>query len=229
MRWSEDLARAGAPVRPQGRIPVVLVGDRDRWRLLVASAAGIDPARYPDVLVVYPADAAGVPQPIVLVAPNSDRALQAYHASVGVARAMLHWARSPERGPAWLNEGLPRVMAEIHTPTAAMDDALRREGLVAVRAGTPFLKVLRSDYTDPMWAKDFGLAQSMSYMFVRRLYEQDPNRLLALAKADVKLPTGSASAPKTPTAVWERRFERVYGSSLSAAAAATGKWFYTND
>jgi hypothetical protein len=228
LRWTDELARAGAPVRPQGKIPVILVGDRDRWRILVASGGGIDPSRYPDVLVVYPPDQNGVPQPIVFVAPNSDRALQAYHASVGVARAMLHYARTPERGPPWLNEGLPRVMAELQTPTAAMDDALRRDGLVAVRAGTAFMAVLKSGYTDPMWTKDFGLAQSMSYMFVRRLYEQDSGRLLALAKADVKLPSGSAP-PQTSNALFERRFERVYGSSLSAAAAAAGRWFYTND
>lgn len=229
MRWSEDLARAGAAVSPQGKIPVILAGDRDRWRLLVAAAAGIDPTRYPDVLVVYPPDAAGVPQPIVLVAPNSDRALQAYHASVGVARAMLHWARTPERGPPWLNEGLPRVMAEIQTPMAAMDEALRRDGLVAVRAGTPFHVVLQSAYTDPMWTKDFGLAQSMSYMFVRWLYEKNPDQLLRLAKANVVVPAKPKAPPPTAPPAWQERFERVYGSKIGAAGDAAGKWFFTND
>ncbi|MFM7260406.1 MAG: hypothetical protein ACKO3W_07360 [bacterium] len=241
MRWSEDLGRVGAPVKPQGKIPVILAGDRDRWRLLVAAAGGIDPARYPDVLVLYPPDAAGVAQPVVLVAPNSDRALQAYHASVGVARAMLHWARTAERGPPWLNEGLPRVMAEIQTPMAAMDESLRRDGLVAVRAGTSFRVVLESTYTDPMWTKDFGLAQSMSYMFVRWLYEKNPDQLLRFAKANVVIPASQKSPPSsTPSSTpasaasstplaWPQRFERVYGSRVGAASSAAEKWFYTND
>lgn len=216
-RWSEELARAGAPVRLQGKVPVALVADRDRWRLLAASVASTDPARYPDVLVVYPAAANGDPRPLVLVAPNSDRALQLYHASVGLARAMLHSAGAPERGPAWLNEGLPRVMAEIQTPNAAMDEALRRDGLVALRAGTTFVPVLNSTYADAMWTKDFGLAQSMSYMFVRWLYEQGGMKLLRFAKV---------TAPTDP---WQERFKRVYGSSISSAAAAASKWFYTND
>lgn len=216
-RWSDEFARAGAPIRLQGKVPVVLAADRDRWRLLAASVASTDPSRYPDVLVVYPASANGDPRPLVLVAPNSDRALQLYHASVGLARALLHSAGAPERGPAWLNEGLPRVMAELQTPNAAMDEALRRDGLVAVRASTTFAPVLNSRYTDAMWTKDFGLAQSMSYMFVRWLYEQGGDRLIRFAKV---------TAPSDP---WQERFAKVYGSGITAASAAAAKWFYTND
>jgi hypothetical protein len=108
-------------------------------------------------------------------------------------------------------------MAEIQTPNAAMDEALRRDGLVALRAGTTFVPVLNSTYADAMWTKDFGLAQSMSYMFVRWLYEQGGMKLLRFAKV---------TAPADP---WQERFKRVYGSSISSAAAAASKWFYTND
>jgi len=42
--------------------------------------------------------------------PVADFVLR-YNASVGLARAVLHLAGSPERGPAWLNEGLAMMAA----------------------------------------------------------------------------------------------------------------------
>jgi len=217
-RWAQMFTDVGATLALQGRIPVVVVGDRDRWRLIVASA-GCDASMYPDVLVTYPVAPAGAPpRALVLVAPNSDRARQRYFASVGVARAMLHSTSSTERGPAWLNEGLPRVMAEVATPTASMDELLRKPALVALRAGGGFSSLFHATYADPMWTGDVGIAQSMSYIFVRWLYEQSPSRLFRFAK-------GTMSSSDTV----EVRFQKAFAVSLAAAADNAVRWFQTND
>ncbi|RLS92880.1 MAG: hypothetical protein DWI10_04730 [Planctomycetota bacterium] len=216
--WEKVLVGAGALIAPQGRIPVVIVNDRDRWRLIVAAAAGSEPQKYQDAIVVYPTTttAAGA-RAMVLVAPNSDRSMQRYNASVGLARAMLHYSGSPQRGPAWLNEGLPRVMADVATPLASMDDTLRKPGLNWVRGGGTFLPLLASNYSDAAWTADATLARSLSYMFVRWMYDQNPRKLFQFAKV------------VAPSETIDVRFRKCFGVTLDSAAAQAARWFQTND
>lgn len=222
--WSDRLAKAGVPVSAQARIPVVFVGDRDRWRQLVATSFGGDPTQHAESVTIYPVvgEAGAPPLAIVLVAPDGDRARARFAAAVGLARAMLHYTGDPTRGATFLNEGLPRVMADLSFPKAGMDKALRQRGLAAVRSGGSFAQVLGAGYEHPMWQGDQALARSLSYMFVRWLWDNEPTRLLRLARAPRVATTAAGEAI-------EARFARIMSISSDAAAARAQRWFMTND
>ncbi len=223
--WIGRFERAGVDVSPQARIVVVAPADRDRWRLLVAGAFGGDPERMGAGLAIYPAIVAGGdPLAVVLLEPEADASRRRWSAAVGVARAIAHYAGSPARGPAWLNEGLPRAMADLAVPEARMDLALRREGLAWIRAGGGFDALLAAGYADPPWSDRPALAQSLSYMFVRWLVERSPDRVLAFA--DTLAAAGAAQASPAP---WERRFARAFGASPAALASEARAWFTVND
>ncbi|MFM1823808.1 MAG: hypothetical protein RI967_2074, partial [Planctomycetota bacterium] len=223
--WIQRFERAGVETSPQARIVVVAPADRDRWRLLVVAAFGGDPDRLGSVVTVYPTVApGGDPLAMVLVAPEADPTRRRFAAALGVARAVCHYAGSPLRGPAWLNEGLPRVMADLAVPEAKMDLALRRDGLAAIRAGGDFAALLGAEYIDPPWEGDRALATSLSYMFVRWLYENRADRLIAFAE-----PVTSAGPAPSPVAPWPERFRRAFGMTPAEASARAKAWFTTND
>ena len=222
--WTERFSSAGITVAAQARIPVIFVSDQDRWRQLVTTAFAGDPAVHAESVTVYPPIGApnAFPAAIVIVAPEGDRSRARYAASVGLARAILHYTAAPARGPAFLNEGLPRVMADVSTPKAGMDIALRRDGLALIRGAGSFVPIVAGGYTDPMWSGDQKQARAMSYLFVRWLWDNEPNRLLRFAKS-----TGAWGAPYAPPL--EARFSRSFNMALDAACARAKQWFQTND
>lgn len=216
--WRGEFEKASITLSAQGRIPVIVVQDRDRWRLLVQTAFGGDAERHPDAVAIYPTTGLpAAPRPIVLVRPDSDPLRQRYNASLGMARAILHLAGSPARPPAWLNEALPKVMADQAVPDAKMDAVLRERGLAAVRRGADFSAVLGAGYGDGLWESDPALAQSLAYMFARWIDENAPERLLRYAKAP------RTSEPE------DARFKRHFGMTIAEANARAVKWFQTND
>lgn len=216
--WRDRIEEVSVSVAEQGVIPVVIVQDRDRWRLLVQIAFGGDSAQHMDAVTIYPST--GTPseqRPIVLVHPDSDPVRQRSNACVGLARAMLHLSGSMERGPAWLNEGLPRAMADTFVPEAKRDAEFRRTALTAVRKGMGFAPVLTAAYGEGVWASDPALARAVSYLFTRWLADGAPQQLLRYAEA----PRTSEGEPA--------RFKRIMGTSLDEAVARATKWFQTND
>ncbi len=216
--WRATLEEASIPLSDQGRIPVILVSDRDRWRLLVQAAIGGDAARFPDALTIYPTiGIPAAPRPIVLVRPDADPIRQRSNAAVGLARAVLHLSGGPARPPAWLNEGLPRVMADRAVPEAKCDATLRTRGLAAIRAGGDFSPVLTARYGEGVWESDPELAKSLSYMLARWLEE---NALPALLRYAKEIRT---SEPE------EARFKRIFGMSVEDANGRATLWFRTND
>ncbi len=234
--WSDRLARSGSPVVPQARIPVVFVAERDRWRQLVVAAFGGDPEAHPESVTVY-LPIAGSPAfdaPVVLIAPEGDRNRARYAAFVGLSRAILHYTGSPARPPAFLNEGLPRVMADVSAPRAGMDIGLRRPALRAIRSGGSFAPLFEAGYADEPWKSQAALSQSLSYIFVRWLWDNDPDGVLRLAKGtgpwlghDGKQPaTQGGGKPLEPFAA---RFSRVFRMTPQAASDRARAWFRTND
>lgn len=216
--WRGRFEEIGLGIAEQGRIPVVIVSDRDRWRLLVQTAFGGDAAAFPDAVTIYPRS--GVPaesRPIVLVRPDSDPNRQRYNAVVGLSRAMLHLVGSAERPPAWINEALPKIMAELAVPEAKMDGDFRRRALAAVRSGAGFAAVLDSAYGQGAWMRDPALAQSVSYLFTRWLADRSLASVLRYAKG----PRTSEGEPA--------RFRRIFGMSAEDAVARASSWFATND
>jgi len=216
--WRDRFEDVSISIAEQGVIPVVVVQDRDRWRLLVQIAFGGDSARHLDAVTIYPSSGTPAEQrPIVLVHPDSDPVRQRSNACVGLARALLHLAGNMERGPAWLNEGLPRAMADTFVPEAKRDAEFRRTALAAVRQGPGFAPVLGASYGDGIWESDPALARSVSYLFTRWLADNAPEKILRYAKA----PRTSEGEPA--------RFKRIMGMSLDEAIARATKWFQTND
>lgn len=214
----DDFEEISIAVAEQGTIPVVIVSDSDRWRLLVQAAFGGDAAQHPDAVTIYPKTGDPAEQrPIVLVHPESDPARQRYNACTGIARAVMHLAGSPARCPAWLNESLPKILGDQAVPSANMDADFRKRALAAVRAGASFGPVLLANYGEGIWSQDPALAHSMSYLFARWLNEQAPARLLRYARG----PRTSEGEPA--------RFKRIFGMSMEDAAARASAWFQTND
>lgn len=207
------LDASGLVVAQQGRIPVVFVTDLDRWRLLVTSAFGGDPAAHRESFTVYPDGRA-----IVFVAPEGDAQRRRFAAVAGVARALLHYTGSPHRPTAWINEGLPLVFADMAVPGAARDSELRRPGLSHLRNGGSFAPILGAGYGDAAWMRDGALARSLSYMLMRFLYERDEALATRFAKADL---AGAADDGA--------RCMRTFGASLASVVATAERWFQTND
>ncbi|MBI1304244.1 MAG: hypothetical protein GC172_10725 [Phycisphaera sp.] len=234
--WSGRLARSGAGVVPQARIPVVFVSERDRWRQLVVAAFGGDAEAHPESVTVY-LPIAGSPAfeaPVVLVAPEGDRNRARYAAFVGLSRAILHYTDAPARPPAFLNEGLARVMADVSAPRAGMDAGLRAPALRAIRGGGSFVPLFAAGYADEPWRSDRALAQSLSYIFVRWLWDNDPDGLLRLAKGtgpwqghDGKQPAAQGGAQ--PLEPFATRFSRVFRMTPQVASDRARAWFRTND
>lgn len=216
--WRDRFEEASITIAEQGTIPIVVVTDRDRWRLLVQIAFGGDAAQHPDAVAIYPSSGTPAEQrPIVLAHPESDPSRQRYNECVGLGRAMMHLAGSAERPPAWLNESLPKVMADSFVPEAKLDAEFRALGLRAVRGGSDFSAILSARYGEGLWASNPALAQSMSYLFARWLAE---NRLPAVLRY--------AKAPRTSEGE-AARFKRMFGMSVEEANSRACKWFATND
>ena len=216
--WRLRFEQCTVNIAEQGMIPVVVVSDRDRWRLLLHAAFGGDAAQHPDAVTVYPSSGQPAePRPIVLVRPDSDPMRQRYNASLGLARAVLHLAGSPERGPAWLNEGLPRLMATTAVPAAGMDAELRKRGLKALRGGAGFGAIVGARYGDAAWTADPELARSLSYLLTSWLDRQAPDALLRYAESP-RTSEGEAA-----------RFKRHFGMTIDEACARASAWFATND
>jgi len=216
--WVKRINETGVAVSDQGIVPVILPADRDRWRLLVQAAFEGDAARFPDSVTVYPKT--GLPEthrPIVIVNPAGDSARVRYHAAVGLARAVLHCTGTPTRPPAWLNEGLPRVMAASAVPTAGMDNELRKRGLAALRSGANFDAVLAAGYGEGIWERDPELAHSLAYLFSAWLVEQNLGRTMQYAHG----PRIAESEPE--------RFARVMGVSIRDAQSRAVRWYQVND
>lgn len=222
--WTSRLAASGVTVAVQGRIPVVFAADRDRWRQLVVTAFGGDPDAHADSVTVYPTvgSTKQFAAAIVLVAPEGDRTRARHAALVGLARAVLHYSGAPSRAPAFLTEGLPRVMADVATPKAGVDAAMRRQALTAVRAGASFTPVVRAGYADPIWTNDPARARALSYIFVRWLWDNDSGKVLRLARSSGAW--GAAGGDPL-----DARFAKAFGMSPDAACAKARQWFMTND
>lgn len=217
-QWKVQFSEASVRIAEQGVIPVVMVSDKDRWRMLVQVAFGGDASRHPDAVTIYPKT--GEPaehRPIVLVCPGKDASVLEYNACVGVARAMMHLADSQARCPAWLNEALPKIMADSFQGAAGMDADFRKYALPAVRSGADFRVLLEARYGDPAWTRDPALAQSMAFIFARWIADNSPLRLIRYAEG----PRSSESEAD--------RFRRYFGMSMDEAAARATKWFQTND
>lgn len=209
--WDKAFAAVGVTVAPQGRFVVVMMADRDRWRALAASVRAGDTSRI-EGATVYPSG-----RPIVILAPAADPALRRFEAARGLARAMLHSSGSPVRPAPWINEALPVVMADTAVPAARADARLRGDGVRAIRGGVRMGTVLDATYGSKAWTDQRALAEALSYVFARWLYERVGLRVVAYAK-DIK-----------PGESEEQRFQRVFGMSRAQAVGQAGKWFSTND
>lgn len=216
--WIRRIGETGVAVSDQGIVPVVLAGDRDRWRLLVQAAFEGDAARFPDAVTIYPETGLpSAPRPIVLVNPSGDAVRVRYGAAVGLARAALHVSGTPTRPPAWLNEGLPRAMAADAVRIAAMDEEMRKRGLAAIRAGAGFGAVIDTGYGEGLWESDAELAQSLSYLLASWLLEKEPSRTMQYARGP-RIAESEAD-----------RFARVMGITLREAQARAVRWYQVND
>jgi hypothetical protein len=229
--WAERLSQAGHSFHPQGRIPVVIAGSKESWRLMLASAAGADASTHDHVLVVYRVpkdDPNGPMQAIILVAPEGDHTLRRSYAGFGLARAMLHYATTAERSPGWLNEGLPRVMADISFPKARVDLTIRQPGLAVLRGGGSFAQILSLKPGSAVWQGGGDktrreLVQSLSYLLTRYLYEKNAILLVRLAKPPI--PKASNATPEP----FESRFRKAFGATVEHAASQAQRWYQTND
>ena len=216
--WRVHLDEVGVTISEQGRIPVVYPSDGDRWRLLVLAAFGGDASKQGESVTIYPLIGdPPVARPIVIVKPEGDPSRRRYGACLGLARAILHLAGTTDRAPAWANEGLVRVMAERAAPAAAMDAALRKPALAALRSGLGFGPLLSAGYGDPVWTNDTELARAMSYVFVRWLADNSPDAVLRFVE-------GRRLNEST-----EQRFQRCFSMPSGEAAARAARWFQTND
>lgn len=226
--WGERFALVGAAPQLQARIVVVQVANRDRWRQIVAAAFGGDAARHTESVTVYPEVVGGTSfrGAIVLVAPGADRSQLRAAAATGVARALLHYTASPVRPPAFVNEALPLVLADVAVPEAGLDARLRRQAVPMIRAGRPILPTVRAAYGDPAWIDRATETREWSYVFVRWLWDNESERLLRFAKGDGGWGAASVGGV-TPTL--DTRFARTMGITLESACAAAARWFATND
>ena len=216
--WRERFTRAGLPLTLQGRVPVILVSDRDRWRLLITAAFGGDPQLHRESVTIYEKF-----RPIVLVAPQGDVQRRRAAACLGVARALLHSSGAATRPSAWVNEGLARTMADVSVPNAAQDKEWRAAGLAWLRNGGSFAPIVGAGYDNEVWSGEAQLARSLSYMLVRWLYESAPDATLRFAR---KFEEPSPGQPPLDEAA---RFRSAFGVSLEQRVSDAQRWFRTND
>ncbi len=216
--WRERFVHAGLPLTLQGRVPVILVSDRDRWRLLVTAAFGGDPQLHRESVTIYENA-----RPIVLVAPQGDVQRRRAAACLGVARALLHFSGAPRRPCAWVNEGLARTMSDVSVPNAAQDEEWRAAGLASLRQGGSFAPILGVGYDNAVWSGDAVLARSLSYMLMRWLYESAPDETLRFAR---KVEERTPGQPPLDEA---GRFRSAFGVSLETRVSDAQRWFRTND
>ena len=222
--WSDRFARVGAAPSMQAKVVVIQLSDLDRYRQIVTAGFEGDAARHPDSVTMYPMLAspavAGDRAAVVIVAPTSDRTRARHAAALGSARALLHYTTSAARPPAFLNEGMPAVLADVAVPEAGVDAQLRGPALREVRDGHSLLAVARAKYADDAWLENQAATASLSYLFVRWLWDNEPERLLRLAKGD---------GGWGPTEDLEARFEKAMGVKLDASCRRATQWFRTND
>jgi hypothetical protein len=222
--WIARWMRAGAAPSMQAKVVVIQLSDQDRYRQIVASSFGGDAARHPDCVTIYPTlqhpAVAGDRAAVVLVAPTADRTRARHAAALGAARALLHYTTSAARPPVFLNEGMPAVLADVAVPEAGVDARVREQALRKVRNGQSLRSVTRAGYADAVWLEDSDTTAALSYLFVRWLWDNEPERLMRLAKGD---------GGWGPTVPLESRFEKAMGVTLEAACTRATQWFRTND
>ena len=222
--WSDRFARVGAAPSMQAKVVVIQLSDQDRYRHIVASGFEGGAARHPDSVTIYPTLSnpvvAGDRAALVIVAPTFDRTRARHAAALGSARALLHYTTSAARPPAFLNEGMPAVLADVAVPGAGVDARLRGSALQEVRNGHSLVAVTRAKYADTVWLENQETTAALSYLFVRWLWDNEPGRLMRLVKGD---------GGWGPTEELEARFEKAMGVKLDASCRRATQWFRTND
>jgi hypothetical protein len=89
-----------------------------------------------------------------------------------------------------------------------------------LRDGHSLPAVARARYADAAWLENQEATASLSYLFVRWLWDNEPERLIRLVKGD---------GGWGPTEELDARFEKAMGVKLDALCRRATQWFRTND
>ncbi len=206
------LTESGTAPQPPGRIVIIQTREVSRYRLLLEAALGVDPAAFPGGVTAYPPAGS-----VVVVPPIPNATERESHIAWLTARAVLHAWSSNTRLPAWANEAIPLIVADLAVPAAKGDISWRKQGLSAIRGGSPLSQLVNSDYASAAWQSKRALSESSAYLFGRRAFEENRAAFLLWALA--------VKNGEEPSVAWTKYFRVAPAVSLNAS----NRWFMTND
>ncbi len=208
----ELLGESGITPQLAGRVVCIQTRDRVHYRLLLEGALDVDPAAFEFGVTAYPP--AG---PVVVLPPIQSPTERESYAARLLGRAVLHCFATNARLPAWANEAIPLILADLAVPSAKGDILWRRQGLATIRTGAALSELVNSDYASAAWRANRSRSESAAYLFGRRAFEENRRAFLSWALG--------VKNGEEPSVAWLKHFRVAPAVSLNAS----NRWFMTND
>lgn len=206
------LEESGTSPQPNARVVIIQMSDRARYRLLLEGPLGLDPSAFDEGVTAY------TPQgPVVVMPPLATLLEREFCTARQAARAMLHSFSTNVRLPAWANEVIPMIVADLAVPNAKGDILWRKQALASVRKGATLMQLVNSDYASAAWREQRALSESAAYLFGRRAFEENRSAFVQW--------TLSVKNGEDPSTAWTKSF----GVAPALSMAASTRWFQTND
>jgi hypothetical protein len=196
----------------RGKLVVIVSDDRDRFRLIEASA--FRQQSRDNELAITHYDGADA---FVHVAKSTDESSSSVATFRAIALAMLHAHISAGRLPAWAHEGFADWLVASYRPTKSLDQSLRRSGLAQVRGPIGFGRALRCEYGPGEWPFPDEATRGAAYVFTSYLAERHPAEFLSF------LTIVKGGEP------WQSAFERAFKMPLERMVATAYEYHRVND
>ncbi len=192
-----------------GRLGLHLSGNRDRFMMLLAGQLNVYAATGNEVHLHVSGR-----RTILVANGDAEPALLNHQLHRVATHAYLHALHSPNRLPAWANEGLATAIAWGGSGIEERVD--RPEAIAMVREGAMLEELIEMDYADGSWHGD-RMNEARAGLLMERALLARPHELrewILSVKKGVE---------------WRRAFKTAFNDSPEAMARWAGQYFKVND
>ncbi len=192
-----------------GRLGLHMSGNRDRFMMLLAGRLNIYAATGSEVHLHVSGR-----RTILVANGDAEPALLNHQLHRAAAHAYLHALHSPNRLPAWANEGLATAIA--WGGSGIEDRVDRSEAIAMVREGSMLEELIEMQYADGSWHGD-RMTEARAGLLMERALLARPHELrewILSVKKGVE---------------WRKAFKSAFNDSPEAMARWAGQYFTVND
>lgn len=157
------------------------------------------------------------PQAFIVAYQHRDPAVLEWELTRQMTLAVLHRYRTPQRLPAWANEGLAEYIASQTSREPTIVRQCRREAVKWIRDGGNINALLDLKYEDESWPGMTGVAPQVCGLVVHLMVQEQPQRFLRWI---IAVKDGKA---------WNEALAEDFGTSRDTLIATCAHYYTVND